>query len=35
MVVLSTAFDTFNHDNLLYILEKYDGIRGNSLKLIK
>ena len=32
---LSAAFDTIDHDNLFYILEKYVGICGNSLKLIK
>ena len=29
------AFDTIDHDNLFCILEKYVGIRGNALKLIK
>ena len=32
---LSAAFDTIDHDNLLCILEKYVGICGNTLKLIK
>ena len=32
---LSAAFDTIDHDNLFCILEKYVGIRGNALKLIK
>ena len=32
---LSAAFDTIDHDNLLCILEKYVGICGNALKLIK
>ena len=33
---LSAAFDTIDHDNLFFcILEKYVGIRGNALKLIK
>ena len=32
---LSTAFDTIDHDNLFCILEKYGGICGNALKLIK
>ena len=32
---LSAAFDTNVHDNLFCILEKYVGICGNSLKLIK
>ena len=31
---LSAAFDTIDHDNLFYILEKYVGICGNALKLI-
>ena len=29
------AFDTIDHDNIFCILEKYVGIRGNALKLIK
>ena len=32
---LSAALDTIVHDNLFYILEKYVGICGNALKLIK
>ena len=32
---LSAAFDTIDHDNLFFILEKYVGICGNALKLIK
>ena len=28
------AFDTFDHDNLFYILEKYVEICGNALKQI-
>ena len=32
---LSSAFDTIDHDNLFCILEKYVGICGNALKLIK
>ena len=32
---LSAAFDTIDHDNIFCILEKYVGIRGNALKLIK
>ena len=32
---LSAAFDTIDHDNLFCILEKYAGICGNALKLIK
>ena len=32
---LSAAFDTIEHDNLFCILEKYVGICGNALKLIK
>ena len=31
----SAAFDTIDHDNLFCILEKYVGICGNALKLIK
>ena len=32
---LSAAFDTIDHDNLFCIIEKYVGISGNALKLIK
>ena len=32
---LSAAFDTIDHDNFFCILEKYVGICGNALKLIK
>ena len=32
---LSAAFDTIDHDNLFCIQEKYVGICGNALKLIK
>ena len=32
---LSAAFDTIDHDNLFWILEKFAGICGNALKLIK
>ena len=32
---LSAAFDTIDHDNIFCILEKYVGIWGNALKLIK
>ena len=32
---LSAAFDTIDHDNLLCIHEKYVGMCGNVLKLIK
>ena len=32
---LSAAFDTIDHDNLFCILEKYVGICGNALRLIK
>ena len=32
---LSAAFDTIDHDNLFCILEKYVGICGNALNLIK
>ena len=31
---LSAAFDTIDHDNLFYILEKYVGICGSALRLI-
>ena len=32
---LSAAFDTIHHDNLFYILEKYVGICGSALQLIR
>ena len=32
---LSAAFDTIDHDNLFYILEKYVGICGSALRLIR
>ena len=32
---LPAAFDTIDHDNLFCILEKYVGICGNALKLMK
>ena len=32
---LSAAFDTIDHDNLFYILEKYVGIGGSVLLLIR
>ena len=32
---LSAAFDTIDNDNLFCIREKYVGICGNALKLIK
>ena len=32
---LSAAFDTTDHDNLFYILEKYVGIGGSALQLIR
>ena len=32
---LSAAFDEIDHDNLFCIPEKYVGIWGNTLKLIK
>ena len=31
---LSAAFDTMDHANMFYILEKYVCICGNALKLI-
>ena len=31
---LSAAFDTIDHDNLFYILEKYVGIGGSALRQI-
>ena len=32
---LSAAFDTIDYDNLFYILEKYVGIGGSTLRLIR
>ena len=32
---LSAAFDTIDHDNLFYILEKYVGIGGSAIRLIR
>ena len=32
---LSAAFDTIDHDNLFYILEKFVGIGGSALRLIR
>ena len=32
---LSAAFDTIEHDNVFYILEKYVGIGGSALRLIR
>ena len=32
---LSAAFDMIDHDNLFYILEKYVGIGGSTLRLIR
>ena len=32
---LSAAFDTIDHDNLIYILENYVGIGGSALRLIR
>ena len=32
---LSAAFDTIDHDTLFVILEKYAGITGSSLQLLK
>ena len=32
---LSAAFDTIDHDNLFYILDKYVGIGGSALRLIR
>ena len=32
---LSAAFGTIDHDNLFYILEKYVGIGGSALPLIR
>ena len=35
LLYLSAAFDTIDHDNQFFILEKYVGICGDALKLIK
>ena len=35
LLYLSAAFDTIDHDNLFYILEKYVGIGGFVLRLIQ
>ena len=35
LLELSAAFDTIDHDNLFYILEKYVGIGGSALRLIR
>ena len=35
LLVVSDAFDTIDHDNLLYILERYVGISGSALRLIR
>ena len=32
---LSAAFDTIDHSNLFHILERYVGITGDALQLIK
>ena len=32
---LAAAFNTIDHDNLFYILEKYVGIGGSALRLIR
>ena len=32
---MSAAFDTIDHDNLFYILEKFVGIGGSALRLIR
>ena len=32
---LSAVFDTIDHDNLFYILDKYVGIGGSALRLIR
>ena len=34
-LIFSAAFDTIDHDNMFCILEKYVGICGNALKLIR
>ena len=35
LLYFSADFDTIDHDHLFYILEKYVGICGNALKLIR
>ena len=35
LLYLSAAFDRIDHDNIFSILEKYVGICGYDLKLIK
>ena len=35
LIDLSAAFDTIDHDNLFMILEKFVGISGSALQLIK
>ena len=35
LIDLSVAFDTIDHDNLFMILEKFVGISGSALQLIK
>ena len=32
---LFTAYDTIDHDNLFYTIEKYVGIGGSALRLIR
>ena len=32
---LSASFDTIDHDNVFYILEKYVGIGGSALRLVR
>ena len=32
---LSAAFDTIDHDDVFYILEKYVGIGGSALRVIR
>ena len=31
----SAAFETIDHDNIFYILQKYVGIDGSALRLIR
>ena len=31
----SASFDTIDHDNVFYILERYVGIGGSTLRLIR